>query len=201
MKTVKIVVIFFSILFASFAFAQSFKPGSEPNGFRNVKWGTELSTLSGMKYYKTSTPGWSYPGDQWDSMREIYLDIYLKIGDKLRIEGAEVNRIQYGFWKGKFCQVTITTIGFKNWASLQKAILGKFGEGKAAKFPFSPASLEGFGEEGLGEAEWRIWLGKTTEMELLYIESSQIGELGMCSTVLREQAFKDVEQKQRGGKK
>ena len=106
--------------------------------------------------------------DQWNSIREIYLDIYLKIGDKLRIEGAEVKRIEYGFWKGKFCEVTITTKGFENWASLQKAILGKFGEGKAWEIPFSLAfGLGGFGEEGW-KTEWHIWLGKITEMDLLY---------------------------------
>jgi hypothetical protein len=202
MKTVKIAIIFFSLIFASSAFAQSFKIGSEPNGFRNVNWGAELPTLSGMEYYKTSTAGGSYPVDQLDLFKEIYLDIYLKAGDQLRIEGAEVERIEYGFWKGKFCEVTIATKGFKNWASLKKAILGKFGEGEAGKFPSCVAlGFGGFREEGFGEIEWHIWLGKIAEMVLQYNECSQNGELWMGSTILREQAFKEVEQERRGGKK
>jgi len=155
-----------------------------------------LSTLSGMKYYKTSKAGGSFPLDQEGSIREIYLDTYLKIGDELRVEGAKVEIIKYGFWKGKFCEVTITTKGFKNWVSLKKAVLGKFGEGKVARFPYYPG-FEGGGEE----VEWHIWLGKITEMELLYNENSQITELWMESTVFREKAFKKVEQEQRGGKK
>lgn len=196
MKTVKIGIIFFSLIFACSTLAQSFKSGSEPNGFRNVKWGTELPTLSGMEYYKTSTTGGSYSEDQWGS--EIYLDMYWKEGDILKIEGVEVERIEYGFWRGKFCEVTITAKGFKNWASLKEAILDKFGEGKTAKF-FNPVlGFGGAGERGFEEMEWHIWLGKITEIELLYDESSQIGKLWMGSTVLREQAFKEAEQEQRG---
>ncbi len=196
MRTVKMVIIFFSLFFASSAFAQSFKSDSEPNGFRNAKWGTELSTLSGMEYYRTSTPGGSYPVDQSDSIREIHLDIYLKIRDKLRIEGAKVKRIEYGFWNERFFEVAITTEGFENWVSLRKAISRKFGKGKAVKFP----SYGALGFEGFGETEWYIWLGKITEMELLYDGSSQIGELWMGSTELREQALKEAAQKQRGEK-
>ncbi len=48
--------------------------------------------------------------------------------------------------------------------------------------------------------EWHIWLGRITEMELLYDESSQIGKLWMGSAVLREQAFKEAQQEQRGKK-
>ena len=191
MNSVKAVVIFLSLLFVSSVFAQSFKPGSEPTGFRNLKWGTELVTLPGMEFCKTATAGGSYPVGQWDSAREVYLDLYLRIGDKLRIEGTEVKRIDYGFWKGKFCEVTITTEGFENWASLKKRILGRFGEGKVVKVP--SYGLLGF--EGLGETQWHVWLGKITEMELLYDGPSQIGELWMGSTVLREQLFKE-EQKQ-----
>ncbi len=198
MKTVRITIIFLSLIFSGFAFGQSFKFGSEPIGFRNVDWGTELPTLRGMEYYKTSRTGGSYSEDQADS--EIYLDIYMKVGDILRVDGVEVERIEYGFWRGKFCEVTMTAKGFKNWASLKEAILGKFGEGKTAKF-FKPASgFGGAGEEGFGQMEWHIWLGKITEIELLYDESSQIGKLWMGSTVLREQAFKEAEQEQRGKK-
>lgn len=199
MKTVRIGLILFSFIVAGFAFAQSFKLGSEPIGFRNIDWGTELSTLRGMEYYKTSRTGGSYSEDQMDS--EIYLDIYWKGEDILKVEGVEVERIEYGFWRGKLCEVTITTKGFKNWASLKEAILGKFGEGKVGQFS-TPAL--GFGtvrKEGFGNIEWHIWLGKITEMELQYYEHSQVVKLWMGSTVLREQAFKEAEQERKRGKK
>ena len=81
MKTVKIVIIFFSLIFASSAFAQSFKSGSEPNGFRNVKWGTELSTLSGMEYYKTSMSWGCYPcGSMEFDQRDLFGYIFKNRG-------------------------------------------------------------------------------------------------------------------------
>jgi len=198
MKIVKIGIILFTLFFAGSAFAQSFKFGSEPNGFRNVDWGTELQTLSGMEYYKTSRTGGSYSEDQVDL--EIYLDIYFKVDDLFRIEGVEVERIEYGFWRGKFCEVTITAKGFKNWTSLKEAILGKHGEGKVAKVFIPALGFGGAGEEGFGQMEWHIWLGGITEMELQYDENSQVGKLWMGSTVLREHAFKEAQQEQRGKK-
>jgi len=157
-----------------------------------------LPTLSGMEYHKTSRTGGSYSKDQMGS--EIYLDTYLKVGDILTIEGVEVERIEYGFWRGKLCEVTITAKGFENWASLKEAILRKFGEGKAAKFFIPALGFGGAGEEGFGQMEWHIWLGGITEMELQYDGNSQVGKLWMGSTVLREHAFKEAQQEQRGKK-
>jgi hypothetical protein len=190
-KTVKIAIIFFTLVFASSVFAQSFKSGSEPNGFRNAKWGTELSTLRGMKYYKTSRAGGSSPVGQGGLPREFFLEIYSKIGDELRVEGVEVESIKYGFWKGKFCEVTITTKGFGDWVSLKKAIVGKFGEGKELKFCPTIDFV------GIEENEYYIWLGKITEMELLYNENPPTRQLWMGSAELREKAFKEDEQKRR----
>jgi hypothetical protein len=145
-----------------------------------------------MKYYKISRAGGSSPVGQEGMPREFYLDIYTKIGDELRVEGVEVESINYGFWKGKFCEVTITTKLFEDWVSLKKAILGKFGEGKAVEF--CPTITFGGGEE----PEFYIWLGKITEMELLYYENPSTRELWMGSTELREKAFKEDEQERRG---
>ena len=50
MRRVKILAILFSIiLIGCFAFTRSSKPRSDPEGFRGIKWGTEISTLKGME--------------------------------------------------------------------------------------------------------------------------------------------------------
>lgn len=180
------------LLMGSFSFAQSFKLGSEPEGFRDIKWETDLSTLSGMKFYRTSEMGGSVPVDLWDFDRgkpisENYLEIYLRIKDELRIEGTKLERIEYGFWKGKFCEATITTRGSENWASFRRAVFEKFGKGRRSSFRSPFISVEGF--------DWYIWVGKIAEMELIYRESSQVGKLWIGSTLLREQIFKEVRQK------
>ena len=189
MKPIKIPIIFFSLVFASSVFAQSFRSGSEPNGFRNLQWGTQLSTLSEMKYSKTSKAGGSFPVGTDSSL--FYLDIYSKIGDELKVEGVKVERIEYGFWKGKFCEVTITLTSNTNWLSLKKTIFSRFGKGKVGKIPTFCSTF------GLGELEWHVWLGKITEMDLFYNEIPEIRELWMGSTELREKALKEFEQEQR----
>ena len=183
------------LLIGGLSFAQSFKLDSEPDGFRGIKWKTDLSTLSGMKYYRTSEMDGSVPVDLWDfdrgkPIREIHLEIYLRIKDKLKIEETELERIEYGFWKGKFCEATITTRGSENWASFRKTVFEKFGKGRRSSFKSPFVSVEGF--------EWYIWVGKIAEMELMYRESSQIGKLWIGSTLLREHIFKEVRQKAKG---
>ncbi len=36
-----------------FAEPRYYKPGSEPTGFRGIKWGTDISTLESMTYIET----------------------------------------------------------------------------------------------------------------------------------------------------
>jgi hypothetical protein len=193
MKYVNMICISLAILLTgSFSFAQSFKIGSEPEEFRGIKWERDLSTLSGMKYYRNSEMGGSFPVDLWDfdrgkPIREIYLKIYLRKTDKLKIGKTELERIEYGFWREKFCEATITIRGSENWASFRGTVFDKFGRGRRSSFKSPFVSVEGF--------DWYIWMGKIAEMELMYRESSQVGKLWVGSTLLREQIFKEVREK------
>lgn len=72
----------------------SFKPGSEPEGFRGIKWGTDISTLKDMEVKEQ--------------------DWYVRTGDKLKIGEAELISIAYRFHKGKFEAVTIKIKGQDN---------------------------------------------------------------------------------------
>jgi hypothetical protein len=139
--------------------------------------------------------GGSVPLDLWDldhgkPIRDIYLEIYLRTKDKLKIGGTELERIEYGFWKGKFCEATITIRGSENWACFRGTVFEKFGKGRRSGFMSPFISVDGF--------DWYIWAGKIAEMELMYRESSQVGKLWVGSTLLREQIFKEVRQKAKG---
>src|SRR5665647_3361267 len=67
-----------------------FKLGSEPDGFRGIKWGQDISTLKDMIFIKDT-----YQID--DSMKE-----YKRNGDLLRIGTAQIDNMEYHFWNGKF---------------------------------------------------------------------------------------------------
>jgi len=94
-----------------------FKPGSEPDGFRGIKWWQKMSTVEGLVFYSTDP---SYGG----------VDLYTREGDELRIGGAELELILYGFWwLDWFCCVEIYTKGYTNWSGFKAVVFEKFGEG------------------------------------------------------------------------
>jgi len=129
------------------------KPGTEPDGFRGIKWGIKISDLKGMEYVKTDP---SYGG----------VKIYKRKGDVLQIGSAKLDRIEYGFWKGRFCGVSVYTSGNVNWYGLKDAVFEKFGKG------YQPNEF----------IERYFWFGTKTNMILGYNEISEKGFLHMRST-------------------
>lgn len=89
---------------------------NEPNGFRGIKWGTNISDCKDMLVEQ------SYVVDT----------IYTRQGDKNQIGEAQLKKIEYGFWRGKLLDVTIITEGERNWINLKDACFKKFGEGLRA---------------------------------------------------------------------
>jgi len=150
----------------AFALDSKFKPGSEPDGFRGIKWGTDISTLQDMKHYSTDS---SYGG----------IENYTKKKDKLKIGGANIDRIIYGFWRGKFSSVDIYIEGYVNWAGLKKVSFEKFGKG---------LQLSEYIEE-------YYWFGETTNMRLKYNEISEVGRLYVWSKVIEIQQVNYDKQK------
>src|SRR3990170_3555444 len=78
----------------------SFAFDKEPDGFRDIKWGTDIETLKDMKF----------KGDYESSK------IYTRENDRLRVGVAEVDSVEYFFWKGKFHEVDIKA--YKNKGNL-----------------------------------------------------------------------------------
>ena len=99
-----------------FAELNNFKPGSEPDGFRGIKWGTDISTLKDMEYLEANP---AYGG----------VKAYTRKGDDPRLGGVNLTTIEYCFWRGKFFMVVIGTKGFVNWTGLKDAVLEKYGKG------------------------------------------------------------------------
>lgn len=145
-----------------------FKPGSEPEGFRGIKWGTDINTLSRMKYSITDP---SYGGVQY----------YIREVDELKIGGATLERIEYGFWRGKFCDVIIYTTGYVNFNNLKQVVFKKFGKG--------------YQKQKDGYIESYYWWGENTLMMLDYDLFSQEGCLFMSSKEMLKQMREYEKQK------
>lgn len=153
--------------------AFGFKPGSEPDGFRGIKWGQDISTVKGLIFHSTDP---SYGGTA----------LYTRDGDKLRIGETELELILYAFWQDKFSAVEIFTKGYSNWSGFKAIVFEKFGEGyQSNKY-----------------IEKYYWRGKKTLMLLEYNKFSEKGSLFMISSQIstlqeeweKEQAKKGAEE-------
>src|SRR4030043_185956 len=81
-----------------FTYDYSFKPGSEPDGFRAIKWQTEIATL-----------------DPLHTMEVIEIlgpfVYYKKKQEDLQLVTVKLDDITYEFWNGKFSGVMIKVRG------------------------------------------------------------------------------------------
>ena len=87
------------VLMGAFGFSPSdqpvnFKPGSEPDGFRGIKWGTHISTVSDMVQV-------------WENGDRKF---YTRKGEDLEIGGAKLHQIVYVFWQERLMEVRVSIL-------------------------------------------------------------------------------------------
>jgi len=184
MRKVGFVFIFMSLsLMSSLAFCQGlggFRSGSEPNGFRGIEWGTDISTLKDILKYVRS--------------EEKDVRIYVRNKDELKIGKAELKKIEYKFWIGFgkygaereiFYAVYIESEGKENWKKFKEAVFDLFGRGKD------------LGNESYG------WRGEKTSIVMQY--GSPWGmflmdciEIGDIRSSIKKQTEKEKTLKEKG---
>jgi hypothetical protein len=142
-------VLFCLILLGTLAFTQpvnqsgGFKDGSEPDGFRGIKWGTPISSVDGMAEV------WS-DGD---------MRVYERLGEPLEIGSAKLHSVLYVFWQGKFMEARIV---IPKYYGPDKTEMANFNAVKEICYDrFGDRGKPIFGKEEYswrGERAW-IWLG------------------------------------------
>jgi len=143
---------------------KNFKPSSEPDGFREIKWGTNISTLGEDMKHQYDLKEYGFVG----------VEAYTRTGDVLTLGRAELKGIEYAFVGKKFSSVIINTKDFENWNRLKQATFEKFGKGFQ-----SDISKE--------EYEWK---GKATRVALSYDETFGKATLFIASKSYLKQAMK-----------
>jgi hypothetical protein len=139
-KAIALGVAFLLFLMNGFGFSHivnHFKSGGEPDGFGDIKWETELSTLKDMKLSRVDP---SYGG----------IHVYLSLGEPPRIGKVELNKVEFLFWKGKLIGVSIIAEGASECQSLKEAVFDVFGKGNK---PYA-------------EQDYFVWDGKIILMSL-----------------------------------
>ncbi|MBU4185381.1 MAG: hypothetical protein KKI12_10300 [Proteobacteria bacterium] len=118
---IALIIILIMLFATASAYGQEkFKPGSEPDGFRGIKWGTDIKKIKEVK-------GLEFNGVQKN------IDIYKIKRDDLMIGDAQLSNLGYGFWQGGFMKVDIVVHDIKNYEKLKKVVFDTFGEAKKTK--------------------------------------------------------------------
>ena len=178
MKKVKVLAIAFSIFLISCASSTRYaKFRSEPDGFRDIKWGTEISALGDMEKVEQ------------DKSLNSDLAWYIRKGDTLAMGKAKLENILYSFWMGNFESGWIDFKGDENFEALKNELFERFGKahesegsmekmGKGARRERSPTGRAG---------AFYAWWGKNTEIFLSYSQDRHKGTLTMHSRKVREE--------------
>jgi hypothetical protein len=143
-----------------------FKPNSEPDGFAGIKWGTEFSEVKSDMVESRSITNPTEP----DVKIKIY---YTKKGDNLKMGEAQLDKIEYGFFRGKFAEVQITATGPLNFNHLKKVLFEKYG---TVDKPI----------QGLYP-----WNGSVTRIALRYDEPTRMSSFTISSTKITFQEIFD----------
>ncbi len=163
------------------------KPRSEPDGFRGIRWGTEISTLGDMEKVEQDK---SSNGD---------LAWYIRKGDTLAIGKAELENIFYSFWMGNFESVWIDFKGDENFEILKKELFERFGKAPESEELMRKMDRGGSKEPptGVHGDEFYAWWGKNAEMSLSYSTDRHKGTLSIYSRTLREERRAYQKQKEK----
>ena len=141
-----------------------FKPNSEPDGFGGIKWATEFSEAKSDMVESRSIANPTEP----DVKIKIY---YTRRGDNLKMGEAQLDKIEYGFFRGKFAEGYITSAGAENFNQLKKSLFEKYGD--------TDKSTQGL----------YSWNGPVTRIALRYDEPAKTSLLTISSTTI---TFKEI---------
>jgi hypothetical protein len=148
-----------------FTYDYTFKPGTEPDGFRGLKWGTDIATLD--------------PLHTMEVLAIVGPFVYYKKNlEDLHLVNVKLDDIIYEFWNGKFSGVVIKVRGPRQFQILKDYVFARFGEGQRSKI-LQEMNVQDF-----------YYNGVKTRMSLKYNDMEHAGELAMYSIALLEQQQK-----------
>ncbi len=143
-----------------------YKPNSEPDGFGGITWRTQFSEVKSDMVELRSTNDPAEPNVKI----KIY---YTKRGDSLKMGTAQLDKIEYVFWRGKFAEVRISAAGPENFDGLKQFLFEKYGAVDKFQGAYS-------------------WDGAVTRISLRYDEPTKASLLSIASTNMASQEVKEI---------
>ena len=163
-------ILFTLVLIGCSGSVQSLKSHPDPDGFKNIRWGTDISTITDMEKVKLDNP--SNKNVVW----------YARKGEILTLGKAEIESIFYSFWMGSFEGVWIDFEGGENLEALKKELFKAYG-----KVPDSGELKDKRGMQIEQADEFYSWKGENTEVFLFYSKIRHKGNLTLNSRKIGEE--------------
>ncbi len=163
-------IVIFAFMVAIFGCGQQstspYKANSEPDGFGGITWDTPFSEVKSdmVELRNTSDPA------EPSVKIKIY---YTKKGDRLKMGAAQLDQIEYVFWRGKFAEVRISTSGPENFENLKQFLFEKYGTVDKFQGAYS-------------------WDGSVTRITLRYDEPTKTSLLSIASTKIASEEVKEI---------
>jgi len=132
---------------------------NEPDGFRDVKWGKDISQLKEFRKAKRDFFA--------DSVMKYLSDnIYVRKNEKLSFGNTKVDRIRYHSFHGKLVAVVIQGKHQDTFLILKDALFQKYGSPQKTEEPTEISPIE---RKGIESYEWT---GEKTNIKLSYIHET-----------------------------
>ncbi len=90
---------------------------NEQDGYNGITWGTDISTLQGMRYQASKSKG-----------KDV--KVYTREQDILMFEHVGLSSIEYEFIRGKLTAITMKVKGLSTFVAFRDAVFNKFGRGR-----------------------------------------------------------------------
>ena len=108
----KLATLLFLLIISVYVAIPAFAFQNEPDGFRGIKWGTNISELTDMLVAESGKD-------------TLY---YVRKNDTMKIGDADIDQISYGFYKSRFFQVLVEYKGYVNFTKLKAILIGQYGK-------------------------------------------------------------------------
>jgi len=102
----------FLLLISVYVAIPAFAFQNEPDGFRGIKWGTNISELNDMLVA--------------DSGKDTVY--YIRKNDTLKIGDADIDQISYGFYENRLFVVLVEDDGYLNFTKLKAILIDLYGK-------------------------------------------------------------------------
>jgi hypothetical protein len=108
----RFVYLFSLVVFLALSSLTALAFQNEPDGFRGIKWGTNISELNDMLVVESGKD-------------TLY---YTRKNDKMKIGDVDIDQISYGFYKTRFFVVLVEYRGYASFTKLKKILIDQYGK-------------------------------------------------------------------------